>query len=235
MDEKSVINRSVIGISTVKEQTEIGKDTMSVLQHSTNLYAKYIKRCMDIILSVLALPFLLLLVVSIAPIVWLSDRGPVFYNAKRLGYKERVFKMYKFRSMKVNASDIRNADGSTINSENDPRQTKIGKFLRKTSIDELPQIINVLKGDMSFVGPRPDLPDAVEIYLGDEKLKLQVRPGITGYCQAYYRNTLDIHERFKLDVRYANEITMSLDLKIILKTFSTVILRKGVYRNDSVE
>lgn len=92
------------------------------------------------------------------PLIWLTDRGPTFYNAQRVGLNGKIFKMFKFRSMKVNAPDIRNTDGSTFNSSDDPRVTRIGRFIRKTSIDEIPQILNVLIGDMSFVGPRPVLP-----------------------------------------------------------------------------
>lgn len=106
-------------------------------------------------------------------LIKIEDRGPIFYFGKRLGKNGRIFKMYKLRSMKVNAPDLRNSDGSTYNSDDDPRLTKMGKILRKTSLDELPQIINVLKGDMSFVGPRPDLPEHINFYEGDELKKLE--------------------------------------------------------------
>ncbi len=143
------------------------------------MYKYLIKRILDIILAILLLPFLFVTTILIAPLIYLEDGGSIFYNSKRLGKNGKVFIMYKFRTMKENARDIRNADGSTYNSIYDPRVTKIGKVLRRTSIDEIPQIINVLKGDMSFIGPRPDLPEHIMLYTNEEKRKLKVRPGIT--------------------------------------------------------
>ena len=143
------------------------------------MYKYLIKRILDIILAILLLPFLFVTTILIAPLIYLEDGGSIFYNSKRLGKNGKVFIMYKFRTMKENARDIRNADGSTYNSIYDPRVTKIGKVLRRTSIDEIPQIINVIKGDMSFIGPRPDLPEHIMLYTNEEKRKLKVRPGIT--------------------------------------------------------
>lgn len=143
------------------------------------MYKYLIKRILDIILAILLLPFLFVTTILIAPLIYLEDGGSIFYNSKRLGKHGKVFIMYKFRTMKENARDIRNADGSTYNSIYDPRVTKIGKVLRRTSIDEIPQIINVIKGDMSFIGPRPDLPEHIMLYTNEEKRKLKVRPGIT--------------------------------------------------------
>ena len=143
------------------------------------MYKYLIKRILDIILAILLLPFLFVTTILIAPLIYLEDGGSIFYNSKRLGKNGKVFIMYKFRTMKENAKDIRNADGSTYNSIYDPRVTKIGKVLRRTSIDEIPQIINVIKGDMSFIGPRPDLPEHIMLYTNEEKRKLKVRPGIT--------------------------------------------------------
>ncbi len=143
------------------------------------MYKYLIKRILDIILAILLLPFLFVTTILIAPLIYLEDGGSIFYNSKRLGKNGKVFIMYKFRTMKENARDIRNADGSTYNSIYDPRVTKIGKVLRRTSIDEIPQIINVIKGNMSFIGPRPDLPEHIMLYTNEEKRKLKVRPGIT--------------------------------------------------------
>jgi len=112
------------------------------------MYKKYFKRVFDLLLALIALPFWLILLIIIAPLIYFDDKGPIFYNAPRLGKNGVIFKMYKFRTMKVNSPDLRNEDGSTYNSENDPRLTRIGRLLRKTSLDETPQIINVLKGDM---------------------------------------------------------------------------------------
>lgn len=143
------------------------------------MYKYLIKRILDILLAILLLPFLFVTTILIAPLIYLEDGGSIFYNSKRLGKNGKVFIMYKFRTMKENARDIRNADGSTYNSIYDPRVTKIGKVLRRTSVDEIPQIINVLRGDMSFIGPRPDLPEHIMLYTNEEKRKLKVRPGIT--------------------------------------------------------
>ena len=196
------------------------------------MYRNFFKRLIDIILCLIALPFFLLIFAVIAPLIYFSDRGSVFYNAPRLGKDGRIFKMYKFRSMKMNAPDIRNADGSTFNSENDPRLTKVGRFIRKTSLDEVPQLLNVLKGDMSIVGPRPDLPEHKEMYEGDEFRKLEVRPGITGYSQAYVRNTVPWKERLVRDVWYVDNVSFVLDVKIIVKTATSVLSRKNIYITD---
>lgn len=197
------------------------------------MYEHFFKRLIDLVLSIIALPFVLLAIIILAPIIYINDPGPIFYNADRLGYKGKIFKMYKFRSMKVNAPDLRNADGTTYNGDDDPRVTKVGRFMRKTSIDEIPQLLNVLKGDMSLIGPRPDLPKALEKYEGDEKRKLDVLPGITGYSQAYHRNLIEIHDRYKEDIYYVDNVSFSLDLKIFIQTIKTVLLRKGVYRDET--
>lgn len=198
------------------------------------IYAKYVKRLLDILLSLTALPFLFLIIVVFSPLIYLEDRGSVFYNAKRIGRNGKIFKMYKFRSMYMNAPDIRNEDGSTYNAENDPRVLKIGRVLRKTSLDELPQLLNVLKGQMSLIGPRPDLPDAMEtIYREEYLVRLQARPGITGYSQAYFRNTIDLEQRFMQDIFYVEHISFLLDLKIFFKTIAVVLKREGIYRNDT--
>lgn len=193
------------------------------------LYRKYFKRFFDIIISIIALPFFFLLLLIIAPVIYLSDKGSIFYIASRLGKDGKVFKMYKFRSMKMNAPDIRNSDGSTYNSNNDLRLTKIGKLLRKTSIDELPQIINVLKGDMSFIGPRPDLPEHFELYTKNEVKKLTVLPGITGLNQAYYRNSIAWKERNKNDIEYVERVSLKLDLMILFRTIKVILSRSNVY------
>jgi lipopolysaccharide/colanic/teichoic acid biosynthesis glycosyltransferase len=197
------------------------------------IYKKYIKRLFDIIVSLLGLPFFIIIFVILAPIIYFSDRGPIFYNAPRLGKNGKIFKMYKFRSMRVNAPDLRNEDGSTYNGDNDPRVTKIGQLMRKTSFDETPQLLNILFGQMSLVGPRPDLPDALGVYQNDEKRKLGVLPGITGYSQAYHRNQIDLHDRFKEDVFYVDNVSFFLDCKIVIETIKTVLLHKGVYRDEN--
>ena len=180
-------------------------------------------------------PFVLILIVILSPIIYISDPGPIFYNAKRRGLNGKEFIMLKFRSMYVNSPDLKNIDGSTFNSPSDPRVTKIGKFLRKTSIDEIPQILNVLKGDMSFIGPRPTLTRTPDEQLDEIKRKrLEVRPGITGSTQAYYRNSITQDEKFKYDCEYVDQITFMGDAKILIKTISCVLKRENIYISEGV-
>ncbi|PIC85454.1 UDP-phosphate galactose phosphotransferase [Sporosarcina sp. P20a] len=193
------------------------------------MYSEIIKRFLDILFSIILMPLILIIIIVCAIAIKIEDQGSVFYAALRLGKDEKTYKMYKLRTMKENAPDLRNEDGSTYNSDKDVRVTKVGSFLRKTSIDEIPQIINVLLGNMSFIGPRPDLPEHILQYSDSEIKKLKVLPGITGYNQAYYRNTIQWKERLINDVYYVNNISFMFDLKILLKTISTILLRKGVF------
>lgn len=195
------------------------------------MYKNGIKRVLDICISILALPIFVLVFIILAPIIYFTDKGPVFYDAPRLGRHGKVFKMYKFRSMYVNSPDLRNEDGSTYNSTNDPRVTPIGRFIRKTSLDEIPQCLNTLNGTMSIIGPRPDLPTALEKYDKTTKRKLELRPGITGYNQAYFRNTVAWSDALEHDVYYVDHCSFLMDVKILLKTIQTVALRKGINRN----
>lgn len=196
------------------------------------MYLKYFKRIFDIICSILVLPIFLLIFFIIAILIKFEDIGPVFYLSDRIGKNSKIFKMIKFRTMKVNAPLLLNDDGSTYNSKNDPRVTKIGKILRSTSLDETPQIINVLRGDMSVVGPRASLSGALGSFLDDEIDKMNVRPGITGYVQAYYRNTLPNREKRLKDAWYANNVSFWLDLKIVFFTVKTVFTKSGLYTNN---
>lgn len=193
------------------------------------IYSIYVKRFLDILISLLILPIILIVCIPISILIFSEDKGPIFYNGKRLGKNGKIFKMYKFRTMKVNAEDIRNNDGSTFNGEDDPRLTKIGKIIRKASLDELPQIFNVIKGDMSLIGPRPDLPEHIKLYTKKEKKKLNVLPGITGYNQAYYRNSITWKKRLKNDIYYVENLNFSLDVKIFFNTIITVLRKDGVY------
>lgn len=196
------------------------------------MYIKYIKRFLDLILSFLFLPILGILFFFTSIIIFIEDKGPIIYRSTRVGLKGSLFTIYKFRTMKVNAEDIRNQDGSTYTGEIDSRITRVGGFLRKTSIDELPQIINVIIGNMSFVGPRPDLPDALNIYKGIEVKKLDVKPGITGYNQAYFRNSIPQEEKFSNDVYYVKNVNIVFDLKILGQTVKSVIFRKNINNNQ---
>lgn len=193
------------------------------------MYIKFWKNFFDILGAIILFPFFIILYIVIGLIIKIEDGGSILYLSDRLGKNGKIFKMYKFRTMKENSLDVRNKDGSTFNAENDPRLTKIGKFIRKSSIDEIPQILNVLKGDMSFVGPRPDLSDHFEIYTENEREKLKLLPGITGYNQSRYRNSILWKERLKCDVFYVQNVSIFLDIKIIFWTFNSLLRRKNVF------
>lgn len=192
---------------------------------------RFIKRTFDLVGCIIALPFFALIYIGVAIAIKIDDGGPVFYKAARIGKDSKKLMMYKFRSMKVNAPNLLNADGSTYNAKDDPRVTKVGNFLRVTSLDETAQILNVLKGEMSLIGPRASGWDALETYKPDEVDKMKVRPGITGYTQAYYRNSISVREKRLFDAWYANNATLWLDVKIFLKTIQTVLFRKNIYTN----
>lgn len=196
-----------------------------------SFYKKHIKRFLDLSLCILAFPFWILLFIPIALAIKISDGGPVFYMAERIGENSKKIQMYKFRSMRVNAENRINSDGSTYNSIDDPRLTGIGRFLRKTSLDETPQILNVLKNEMSIVGPRASEWWALPSYKKDELDKMKVLPGITGYTQAYYRNKIGVREKRLLDAEYARNVCFVLDLRIFFKTISTVLKKVNLYTN----
>ena len=198
------------------------------------MYKNFFKRLFDIIGALSAIPFVLLISLFVGLAIYREDRGDIFYLASRRGRYGEIFKMFKFRSMKMNAPDIRNSDNSTYNSPDDPRITKVGRFIRKTSIDELPQFFNVLIGDMSFIGPRPVTTDRpLEEYDEKRKIRLEVRPGITGYSQAYFRNSISNEEKLEKDAFYARNVTFGGDLKIIFATVNTVVFRKNIYNKKN--
>ena len=200
------------------------------------MYQHYVKRALDVGISLVAMPVLGVLTAVCAARIKAEDGGPVFYNAPRVGQGGREFTMYKFRSMKVNAPDLVMEDGSTYNAADDPRLTRVGAWMRRTSIDEFPQFINVLKGDMSVIGPRPDLKRETELYRGNEADKLLVKPGITGYSAVYGgRNAAAWHDRLALDVWYVHNISFALDAKIFFKTFGTLFSQEGIYASSSGE
>lgn len=221
-----------IGISNGPSHTEIKITKDGPKGKYKFMYERYIKRCLDVIFAVIALPIVLVVCIIFGALIWLEDRGTIFYLAKRRGKDGTIFNMYKLRSMKVNAPDIRNKDNSTFNSADDPRVTKIGKLMRKISVDELPQVFNILKGDMSWIGPRPVTTDRpLSEYDQKRKDRLKVKPGITGYTQAYYRNNISQEDKLALDAKYAQKVTFLGDLKIFFKTIETVVCRKNVYTN----
>ena len=195
------------------------------------IYQLVIKRIIDVIACLIALPLVMLVFIPVAIAIKIEDGGPLFYSSKRIGKGFKEFGMLKFRSMKVNAPDLRNSDGSTFNSKSDPRVTRIGHFLRETSIDEIPQVFNVLAGQMSIIGPRAGDVESKDTYMEDEKDKLLVRPGITGYTQAYYRNGLGVREKRLYDAWYAHSVSFPLDVKIFFRTIKTVLTHENVYTN----
>lgn len=196
------------------------------------MYKHFFKFIFDYIIALIALPFVLIITIFVGAAILIEDRGPIFYCGKRVGKNGKIFRMVKFRSMKVNAPDIRLEDGSTYNGNDDPRVTKVGRFLRKTSIDELPQVFNILAGQMAIIGFRPDPVDWLERYAEDEKVFLKVRPGITGYNQAYFRNQADGPNKIKHDIYYAKNISLWLDIKIFFKTIVTVLKHDNLYVDE---
>lgn len=196
------------------------------------LYQNIIKRGFDIVAGCITVPLVLLILIPAAIAIKIEDGGPVFYRSMRLGKGFKEFGMLKFRSMKVNAPDLRNNDGSTFNSKNDPRVTKVGRFLRETSLDEIPQVFNIIAGNMSIIGPRPGDVESKDTYEEDEKDKMLVRPGITGYCQAYFRNAAGVREKRLYDAIYAHTVSFGLDVKIFFKTIATVLKHENIYTNN---
>lgn len=188
----------------------------------------FIKHILDKIFGIILLLLLSPILAIIAIAIRLDSKGPVIFKQKRLGKDGQIFEIYKFRTMYVDAPDIRNEDGSTFNSDNDPRVTKVGKILRKTSLDELSQIFNILKGEMSFIGPRPDLPDHYNLYTEFDKKKLLVRPGVTGYAQCNGRNNIEWKKRIEMDIYYIENYSLWLDIKILFKTVFSVLRSEGV-------
>lgn len=195
------------------------------------MYRHFFKPLIDFCGALVMLPFVLLVIIVFGPIIWLTDKGPIFYNANRAGKDYKPFKMFKLRSMYVNSPNLKNPDGSTYNADDDPRVTPIGRFLRKTSLDEFPQFLNVLMGDLSFIGPRPKIWHAdknINEMDEDRRKSYGVKPGITGYAQAYYRNSITQDEKFHWDAYYAEHIGFLMDCKIILQTFVSVLGRKNI-------
>lgn len=194
------------------------------------MYKHFFKRFFDFCISLTALivlsPFLLVIT------LWLmiANKGAgAFFTQERPGKDAKIFKVIKFKSM----TDERDADGKLL--PNDKRITKVGAFIRKTSIDELPQLINVLKGDMALIGPRPLMPRYLQLYSPEQARRHDVRPGITGWAQVNGRNNITWTEKFKLDVWYVDHVSILLDIKIIYLTLISVIKRKDIqYQGDSV-
>lgn len=211
------------------EKSDIAKNTSS-----NYLFAK---RIIDVIGSVFGLLVLSIVFIAVAILIKIEDpKGPIFFSQNRIGLNGKQFKMYKFRSMVSDAEEklkellkYNEVSGAMFKMKEDPRITSVGKFIRKTSIDELPQLFNVLKGEMSLVGPRPPLPREVEMYSNYDKQRLLVTPGCTGLWQVSGRNSLGFDEMVELDIKYIEKRTLLFDLKIIIKTVLVLFGSKDAY------
>ena len=191
------------------------------------MYKKYIKRILDIILSLIAIIVTLPIFLIVGILILIFIGQPAIFRQKRPGKNEKIFTMYKFRTM----TNKKDEDGNLLPDE--LRLTKLGKFLRKTSLDEIPEFINILKGDMSLVGPRPLLVEYLPYYTEEEHHRHDVRPGLTGLAQVNGRNNLDWDKRLKKDIEYVNNITFRNDVKIIIDTIKIVFKREGITDNKS--
>lgn len=192
------------------------------------MYRKYIKRLLDFILSLIAIIILSPILLIVAILVRIKLGSPVIFKQKRPGLHERIFTLYKFRTM----TDQKDEQGNLLPDE--IRLTKFGKLLRSTSLDELPELFNILKGDMSVVGPRPLLIRYLPLYNEHQKHRHDVRPGFTGWAQCNGRNAISWEEKFDLDVYYIRHVSFLLDLKVIFKTIKIVLFREGISSNTSV-
>lgn len=195
-------------------------------EYNRKLIYNFIKRVADVLLSLLGIIILSPIILIVAIFIKVESRGPILFSQERVGINSEIFKMYKFRSMVINAEEIKEKlieenemSGPMFKMKNDPRITKIGKVIRKTSIDELPQLINIIKGDMSLVGPRPSLPKEVEEFEPWMLERLVVKPGLTCYWQVNGRNNIDFEDWMKLDIDYVHDRCIKVDIVLILKTF----------------
>ncbi|MGG0300382.1 sugar transferase [Bacillus albus] len=221
-----------VSSGTVKEQGMLVAEEIN--QNGTYLF---IKRVIDILASLFGLILLSPIFVIVALLIKLEDpRGPILFKQVRIGKSEKEFGMYKFRSMVTDAEDRlkdllqhNEVSGAMFKMKEDPRVTKFGKFIRKTSIDELPQLLNVLKGDMSLVGPRPPLPREVKEYTSYDKQRLLVTPGCTGLWQVTDRNSVGFKEMVELDLTYIKNRSLRLDIKLILKTVLVLFGSKNAF------
>lgn len=192
------------------------------------MYRLFIKRLLDFVLSLIALIVLSPVILIVAIFVKIKLGSPVLFKQERPGKNEKIFKMYKFRTM----TNEKDEEGNLLT--DDIRLTKFGKLLRSTSLDELPELFNILKGDMSIVGPRPLLVKYLPLYNEHQKHRHDVRPGFTGWAQCNGRNAISWEEKFDLDVYYTKHVSFLLDLKVIFKTIKIVLFREGISSDTSV-
>lgn len=192
------------------------------------MYKRYIKRILDFILSLIFLIILLPLMLVVAILVRIKLGSPIFFKQQRPGKNEKIFTLYKFRTMNNRTDE----NGNLLSDKE--RLTNFGQVLRKTSLDESPELFNILKGDMSFVGPRPLLVEYLDYYTEEEKHRHDVKPGLTGLAQINGRNNLNWQDRFKTDIQYVNNINFISDLKIVFITFVKVIKREGISQDGNI-
>lgn len=192
------------------------------------MYAKYFKRILDFILSLIAIIILSPVLLIVAVLVRIKLGSPVIFKQQRPGKDEKIFTLYKFRTM----TDKKDENGNLL--PDSERLTKFGKVLRSTSLDELPELFNILKGDMAIVGPRPLLVEYLPLYNKEQKHRHDVRPGLTGLAQISGRNSISWEEKFKEDIIYVKNITFISDMKIILKTIIKVFKREGISQKNNV-
>lgn len=211
------------------ERLQIEEQEIIQIERKESTLYKVSKRALDVIASFLGLVILSPILLIVAILIKLESKGPAIFAQSRIGLNGKEFKMYKFRSMVQNAEELKEKlakqnemSGPMFKIKNDPRVTKVGKFIRKTSIDELPQLLNILKGDMTLVGPRPSLPREVEKFESWMLKRLDVKPGLTCYWQVSGRNNIDFYEWMKLDLKYVNDMSFWLDIKLIFKTVAVL-------------
>ena len=223
----------VLTFETVKDTTTTAKVSETLLPTTHPSVRSQIKRSLDILGAIVGLVLTSLVFVPIALAIKLNSPGPIFFSQTRLGWMGKPFKIWKFRSMCVDAEALKNtiknqADGKVFKNENDPRITKVGRFLRKTSLDELPQFWNVLKGEMSLVGTRPPTPNEVDIYEVPEWQRLDVKPGMTGEWQVNGRSSIrQFEDIIELDLRYQKNWSLLYDVKLIFKTIWVVFNKES--------
>ena len=193
-------------------------------------FERVVKRSLDILVAAAALPALSPVMALVAVWIKLDSPGPILFRQERLGLGGRLFRILKFRTMREGAPVLIDPTGKLVNEADDLRHTRVGKFLRRFSLDELPQLVNVLRGEMSLVGPRPDLPEGLRYYDDHQRNRLAVRPGITGLAQVSGRNEQGSAERWNLDAEYALSYSLRLDMRILRKTLGIVARCSGVYK-----
>lgn len=183
------------------------------------MYRKYIKRILDLIFSIMLIIILLPIILLISLIIRIESKGPAFFKQDRTGYKGKKFVLYKFRSMVVN-NDVYN-----LKKENE--YTKVGKIIKRLSLDEIPQLINIIKGDMSFIGPRPWIVDYYQLMNKKQRKRTLIKPGLTGLAQVNGMNSISINKKIDYDLKYIDNVSFLLDLKIMFSTFKAVFQKKG--------